>query len=64
MELKKLLKKMAKLEKKFEQADGKPVLQARLLKQAASVEKKLEFYKRTSARSLNEKSEEDIETAE
>jgi len=41
MSQKKLLKKLKKLEKAYEESEGKPLLQARILKTAESVEMKL-----------------------
>jgi len=41
--LKKMLEKMRKIENKYEEAEGKPVLQARLMKSAETLEKRIEF---------------------
>jgi hypothetical protein len=41
-ELEKLKKKLARLERKYDKAEGKPLVQARILKSAASVQSKIE----------------------
>lgn len=40
--LKKLEKKMTKLEKKYDAAEGKPILQKRIMKSAMSTQKKID----------------------
>jgi phage shock protein A len=40
-ELEKLKKKLARLEKKYDKAEGKPLVQARILKSAESVQNKI-----------------------
>lgn len=44
-ELTKLMKKFARLEKKYDEAEGQPLVQARLMKSAKSVEKKIDKIK-------------------
>lgn len=41
-ELQKLLKKFAKLEKQYDEAEGKPVLEKKILKQAEAVQAKID----------------------